>query len=140
MYKTILMPTDGSHLSREAVRQGLQIAHENGARVTFLSVVKPFQSITAMLGTETPSAYEEKARSNARRILGECERAARSAGVLSESLLRVDEHPYKVIVEAAKGADLIVMGLHRHKGVSGVLGSETRKTLAHGRTPVLVIR
>ena len=140
MFKHILLPTDGSDLSSEATRQGLQIAYENGANVTFLCVVKPFNAITEMLGTDTPAACEEQARSNGRRILGECERAARSAGVLSESLLRMDEHPYKAIVEAAKGTDLIVMGSHRRKGLSGVLGSQTHKTITHGQTPVLVIR
>ena len=143
MYKHILMPTDGSQLSKEAVRQGLQLARENGAKVTFLNVVMPFRVVAAATGIlpETRMEYEKNARTHAERILGECARAAQGAGVAYEGLFAVSEHPYQEIVKAAEGADLIVMASHGRKGVKGLLlGSETQKTIAHGHTPVLVIR
>ena len=143
MYKHILMPTDGSELSKEAVRQGVQLAKENGAKVTFLNVVMPFHTVAgkAEALSDTRPEYEKHARQHAERILGECEQAARTAGVTSEGLHRVSEHPYEEIVKAAQEADLIVMASHGRRGVKGLLlGSETHKTITHGRTPVLVIR
>ena len=45
MYKHILVPTDGSELSTAAVRHGLALAKDSGARVTFLNVVPPFHLV-----------------------------------------------------------------------------------------------
>ena len=68
---------------------------------------------------------------------------AESAGVLCEAAHASDAHPYKAILDtaSAKGCDLIVMGSHGRRGVAGLLlGSETQKTLTHGKIPVLVYR
>ena len=143
MYQRILLPTDGSELAQEAVRQGLHLAKEQGAKVTFLNVVMPFHVFAAssQAATDTRPEYEKHARQHAERLLGECQRAARDAGVPSEGLFMVNEHPYQEIVKAAQEADLIVMASHRRKGVKGLLlGSETHKTITHGKTPVLVVR
>ena len=40
MYKHILMPTDGSKCSDEAIKQGLVLAKTLGAEVTFLYAVE----------------------------------------------------------------------------------------------------
>ncbi|MGH6825731.1 universal stress protein [Methyloceanibacter sp.] len=51
--------------------------------------------------------------------------------------------PYKAILDtaSAKGCDLIVMGSHGRRGMAALLlGSETQKTLTHGKIPVLVYR
>ena len=96
MYKHIVMPIDGSELSKAAVRQGVQLAKENGAKVTFLNVGAPFHVVAANAAalTDTPSDYEKHSRQRAQRILRECETAARNAGVTSEGVFAVNEHPY----------------------------------------------
>ena len=51
--------------------------------------------------------------------------------------------PYEAIIEAAEkcGCDLIFMGSHGRRGISGLLlGSETQKVLTHSKIPVLVYR
>ncbi len=45
MYKHILIPTDGSHLSELAIRQGVRLAKTLGARVTAVTVFAPFHTI-----------------------------------------------------------------------------------------------
>ena len=143
MFKHILMPTDGSELSNEAVREGLKLARENGARVTFLSVVTPFHVFVAAnhMLTDTRAEYEKHSRQHAERLLGECREAARQAGVQSNGHFVVSEHPYEEIVKAAREADLVVMASHRRRGIEGLLlGSQTHKTITHTRTPVLVMR
>ena len=143
MYRHILLPTDGSQLSQEAVRQGVRLAKEHGAKVTFLNVVTPFHVLAAHADTaaDTRREYEKHARQHAERLLGECQRAAQDADVPSEGVFAVSEHPYEEIVKAARDADLIVMASHRRKGVKGLLlGSQTHKTITHGATPVLVVR
>ena len=143
MYKHILVPTDGSELSQSAVRHGVALAKENGAKVTFINVVMPFHVIAAdseML-SDTRSQYEKHARQRAERVLAECAQAARSAGVRSEGRFTINERPYEDIVKAAEDADLVVMASHARKGMKGLLlGSQTHRTITHGQTPVLVIR
>lgn len=118
MFKHILMATDGSELSTEAVREGLKLARQHGAKVTFLNVVTPFHVFIAAneMLTDTRAEYEKHSRQRAERVLDECR-------------------------EAAREADLVVMGSHRRRGIEGLLlGSQTHKTITHTRTPVLVMR
>jgi nucleotide-binding universal stress UspA family protein len=42
MYKHILIPTDGSDLSQQAIEHGIALAKAVGARVTALTVTEPF--------------------------------------------------------------------------------------------------
>ena len=44
MFKHILVPTDGSDLSRKALLYAVQIAKESRARVTALTVRQPFKA------------------------------------------------------------------------------------------------
>jgi len=69
--------------------------------------------------------------------------AAKSAGVVCETLHVEHEQVYQAIIEAAEArkCDLIVMASHGRRGVSAVvLGSETVKVLTHSKIPVLVYR
>ncbi|HYL25572.1 MAG TPA: universal stress protein [Burkholderiales bacterium] len=143
MFKRILIPTDGSGLSQIAVQQGVKLAKESGAKVTFLNVAVPFHVFTydAESIEDTKPQYEKRVRARGERILGECQKVARGADVPSDTRFYISEHPYEEIVKAARDADLVVMASHGRKGVKGVLlGSETQKTLTHSDTPVLVIR
>lgn len=45
MYKHILLPTDGSELSKAAMKHGVALAKTIGARVTALVVSTPLQSL-----------------------------------------------------------------------------------------------
>ena len=42
MYANILLPTDGSELSGKAVEHGIALAKRIGAKVTVLTVSRPF--------------------------------------------------------------------------------------------------
>ena len=46
MFKHLLIPTDGSELSKEAVRSGIRLAHELGAKVTALYVMPDYNALT----------------------------------------------------------------------------------------------
>lgn len=145
MYQHILIPTDGTPLSVDAVEKGMRFAHDAGAKVTVVSVVEPFHVVStdSKQVMETRSAYERHARASAARYLGEAERQAKALGVRCELVQVEDEHPYKAIIETAanKGCDLIAMASHGRRGVAAMLlGSETVKVLTHSSMPVLVYR
>lgn len=145
MYKHLLLPTDGSDLSDQALAEGLALARTLGAKATILTVVEPFQNfnVSAELLAEVRENYEKSSRENAEKVLEAAEAKAREAGVQASTVLARGEHPYRQIIEAAGNGDcdLIVMASHGRRGVSALLmGSVTQKVLTHSGTPVLVIR
>jgi nucleotide-binding universal stress UspA family protein len=145
VYKHILIPTDGSDLSNEAVEQGLLLAKEIGAKITALTVTEPFHLLPAALSQfeYAPIEYQKFTRAYAEEVLGTVSAAAKLAAVGCETLHSEHEHVYQAIIDAAasRGCDLIVMASHGRHGVSAVvLGSETVKVLTHSKIPVLVYR
>ena len=145
MFKHILIPTDGSDLSRKAVLYGVQLAKECGARVTALTLTEPYRvaSMDAVLVSVGEDEYEEESRRVSERALEQVRVAADAAGVRCDTIREVHDQPYRAIIDAAhaKGCDLIVMASHGRRGVSALLlGSETVKVLTHSTIPVLVYR
>jgi nucleotide-binding universal stress UspA family protein len=145
MYTSILIPTDGSELAGNAVRHGIALAKRIGAKVTALTVLAPFHTITtdARMIEDTPAEYKARMNTYAGETLGAIARAAEAAGVPCETIQIEDEHPYRAIIGTAEsqGCDLIVMASHGRHGISAiVLGSEAVKVLTHCRIPVLIHR
>jgi nucleotide-binding universal stress UspA family protein len=145
MFKHILIPTDGSDLSRKAILYGVQLARESGAKVTGLTVTEPYQAA----GMDTVFApvdlgdYEEQSRVLSEKAVEQVKMAAQAAGVPCETIREVHDQPYRAIIDAAQavGCDLIVMASHGRRGISALLlGSETAKVLTHSTIPVLVYR
>ena len=142
MYRHILIPTDGSELSKLAVEEGVALAKALDARVTIITVTTPFQPAAVML-TDTPERYKEHMAVSAEQYLDEGKRVAAAAGVECDLVQIEHEHPYKAIIDAAqqRGCDAIHMASHGRRGISAVLlGSETLKVLTHSTIPVIVCR
>ena len=145
MFKHILIPTDGTDLSRKAVIYGMQLAKSVGARVTAISVSEPYHvaSMDAVLVAETPDEHEAQTARIAERALEQVRMAAEAASVSAETLREVHDQPYRAIIDCANscGCDLVVMASHGRRGVAALLvGSETTKVLTHSTVPVLVYR
>ena len=145
MFKHILIPTDGSDLSRKAVLYGMQLAKEAKAKVTALTLTEPYRlaAMDALLVSIGEDEYEEESRRIAERALEQVKMAAEAADVECETVREVHDQPYRAIIDAAHalGCDLIVMASHGRRGVSALLlGSETVKVLTHSTIPVLVYR
>ena len=143
MFKHILIPTDGSDLSRKAILYGVQLAKESGAKVTGLTVVEPYQpaGIDTVYVPLDQGDYEEQSRILSEKALEQVKMAAQAAGVPCETLREVLDQPYRAIIDAAQavGCDLIVMASHGRSGLAAVLlGSVTVKVLTHTKLPVLV--
>ena len=145
MHTSILIPTDGSDLSDEAIQYGTALAKAAHAKVTGITVLRPFHVFTAepeML-EETAESYRKRMATVAAQRLAKLEQAAKAAGISCELVPVEHEHPYKAIIDTAnaKACDLIVMASHGRRGISAlVLGSETVKVLTHSTIPVLVYR
>lgn len=147
MYKHMLIPTDGSELSRRAVLAGMKLARTLGARVTGLFAAPAATPLVYRdflpVGYGTPQQNAALIKRAARRHLEVIERAAKAAGVRCETVSTIDDFPADAILAQAKkrGCDLIFMASHGRRGLRGVLlGSETQKVLAGSGVPVLVYR
>lgn len=145
MYKHILIPTDGSELAGLAVDQGLALARALGAHVTLVAVTYPYREMPAeavpLQGLQ--EIYEREVRARAEAWLARAAEKGRAAGVPCRTLVRQASQPYEAIAKvlAEQGCDLVVMSSHGRGGLNAViLGSQTRKLLAHSPAPVLVVR
>ena len=147
MFKHILIPTDGSAVSAKAVKAGIALAKEQGARVTGYHAVEP---VPARLYGEGYIAdrrvvadFERRGREAACKHVAAIERAARKAGVPFDPLVETARTPYHGIVEAAKkrDCDLIFMSSHGHTGLMRMaLGSVADKVMTLSNVPVMVYR
>ena len=147
MYKHILIPTDGSDLSRAAALDGVKLAQALGAKVTaFFAAPAPTPLVYEGLlpvGYTTQEGHADMIAKTAAKYLGVIERACAKAGVACKSVHVTNEFAAEAIMDAAKKykCDLIHMASHGRRGLSGVLvGSQTQKVLTHSKVPVLVYR
>lgn len=144
MYKHILLPTDGSDLSKAAMRHGITLARAIGARVTALVVSTPVNSLVVDPSVVSSALDQYKALvvEQTAKYLENVRKNALEAGVDCATLCIEHDKPYEAIVETAKkqGCDLVVMASHGLRGVSAILGSETLKVLTHTSVPILVYR
>jgi nucleotide-binding universal stress UspA family protein len=147
MYKHILIPTDGSPLSRKAIESGTKLAALLGAKVTGLFAAPPATPVVYKhflpAGYSTMQEHAEAIEKATERYLAVIQRAAKAAGVSCDCIHITSDFPADAILAVAKkrDCDLIVMASHGRRGASRLLlGSETQKVVTHSLVPVLVIR
>jgi nucleotide-binding universal stress UspA family protein len=144
MFKHILVPTDGSELSKKAIDGAIDLAQSVGARITAYACLPLYPySPFADVAVEPPDDFHQRAEREAREHLGEVETAAAAAGVPFTSVTSVQSAPYLGIIETAveRGCDVIFMASHGRRGLGSILiGSETQRVLTHTKIPVIVYR
>lgn len=145
MFKHLLLPTDGSPSSNDAIRKGIEFARSEQAQVTGVYVMPEFHVMTYRVDMveDTRSQFAVDCRAHADQYLDVIRGAANTAGVTCDTQSVTSDHPYEAIIKTAgeKGCDLIVMASHGRRGARGLLlGSETLKVLTHSKIPVLVYR
>jgi len=147
VFRHLLVPTDGSELSDQAVRSAVSFAKEVGARITFFFATPDAEASiygeAALLRALDQALWERAIGERAQEILTRARSTAQAAGVACEGACVVADEPYEAIIAAAQhhGCDLILMASHGRRGVKGLLlGSQTQKVLTHSKIPVLVYR
>lgn len=147
MFKTILVPTDGSALSDKAISAAVELAKTTGGTIIGLSVAEPYPyaALAEASSIMPPDAgeHDEKMRKLGQQRVQKVAAAAAAANVPCQTVVPLSFDPSDEIVKAAKQfhCDLITMASHGRKGLNKLfLGSETQKVLAHSTIPVLVLR
>ena len=142
MMKKIVIATDGSPSSQEAVSVGLELAAEQGAAVAFVHVLPADDYVVSgRLGPVLTKPHHVD-MDESEVALREAADAAEAAGV-SYTLERISGDTVDEIVAVADSADadLIVIG-SRGRGpvTSTLLGSVSKGVLGESRRPVLIVR
>lgn len=145
MFKRILIPTDGSDLSKQAVLAGIALAKKLDAEVIGLRVMPRFHtlSLDPEMLEDTAVRFRQTAQAEADADLAFFSGGARDAGVASSIESITSDDPWQSILDTAtaRQCDLVVMASHGRKGWKGLLlGSETQKVLVNSKIPVLVYR
>jgi nucleotide-binding universal stress UspA family protein len=147
MYERILVATDGSTLSKKAVRSSIALAAAMGAELVALYVVPRypvsyFEGGIAVSNDEI-SRTEKQWAERGQAVVDGVRAAAEADGVKAKGVLARSDLVAESIMSTAKKhkCDLVVMASHGRKGIKRVLlGSETQHVLTHSTVPVLVLR
>ncbi|MEO6320519.1 MAG: universal stress protein [Polaromonas sp.] len=147
MYQRILVATDGSDLSRTAVRSAIELAAAVGAELVALYFVPRYPvsyfeggiSISVQDIARTEKQWSDKGQA----VVDEVHKEAEAQGVNARAVVVQSDLVAESIMAAATkhNCDLVVMASHGRKGIKRVLlGSETQHVLTHSTVPVLVLR
>lgn len=147
MFKHVLIPVDGSVVSKRAAKVGLTFAKSIGAKVTLQHTMEALHQYYADegigIGPNVVRTLERRAREYGERILAEVEVLAEKEQVPVESVLTQAGTAAEGIITAAKqqGCDVIFMGSRGRGGVKSLLlGSVAHRVLAESKIPVLIYR
>lgn len=147
MFKRILVATDGSALSKKAVKSAVELAAQNNADLVAVTVVprypKNYFDGAMVFSHDEVARIERQWAEAAQGRLDEATALAEAAGVRSKTATVNSDLVGEAVIAAAKKhkSDLIVMASHGRKGIKRLLlGSETQHVLTHSTLPVLVLR
>jgi nucleotide-binding universal stress UspA family protein len=134
----IVIATDGSDGAWAAVQEGVELAYEVGAEVTFVTV----RHDLPLLGSPTYQEHLTRQLEEARAALDRAEAEADLRGVLHESeILEGDAAGRIAELARTRNADLVVVGSRGHGGLaSALIGSVSRALLTRSPVPVMVVR
>ena len=135
--RTIVVGVDGSEASKDALRWATGQADLTGAS---LVAVIAWEFPAAWGGVPVPASYdpEQSAREAAEEVVKD---VLGPDGLARVDLRVVESRPAPALIEAAAGADLLVVGSRGHGAFSGMLlGSVSQHCVAHSPCPVVVVR
>lgn len=142
-FEKILVPTDFSAHSIEAIRTAADIAARYDATITLVHAFTPvayplpegFVLLTAAQMAELQTDFD--------RLLACAKREAEAAGARRVSTVQLMGSPEVEIAQYARdhAVDLIVMGTHGRTGIPhALLGSVAERVLRRASCPVLCVR
>ncbi len=147
MYNKILVPTDGSALSKKAVRSAIDLAASLGAQLVALHVVPRYpmsyfeggMTISADDVARTEKLWADKGQA----MVDAAVKLAKGSKVDAKGVVAQSDLVAEAVMTTARKhkCDLVVMASHGRKGLKRILmGSETQHVLTHSTIPVLVLR
>ena len=139
----IVVGIDGSPESKEALRWALAEAKLRGARLRVVHTwVVPYIAAGPGLDPVLDAGMIENAERLAEDLVrGELDEVAAETAGLDIERAVVEGTPAAVLLEAAQGADLLVVGSRGRGGFAGLLlGSVSQQCAHHAPCPVVIVR
>jgi nucleotide-binding universal stress UspA family protein len=138
----IVVGVDGSDESRAALRFALEEARLRGAALRCVHAWSyPVLSDATGLAAGVTAELAGRLGQDAEELLGSVvsEVAGESPGVEIEQAV-AEGPPASVLIDAAEGADLLVVGSRGRGGFAGlILGSVSQQCATHARCPVVIV-
>ncbi len=140
--RRIVVGIDGSPSSKAALKWAVRQAAMSGGTVEAITA----WHYPAMYGgygwvpvsAVDPVNFDEIARKTLSEAVAECVDPASSVQI---STRLAEGNPAQVLMEAAKGAELLVVGSRGHGGFAGaLLGSVSQHCASHSPCPIVIIR
>jgi nucleotide-binding universal stress UspA family protein len=138
--KNILVPTDFSERSLDALAYAKNLAELTGAKLTLISVVQP---LTLPVPLTTLAVDDDRLLTATKKKLEELVPEHGIGPQMLERTVVSQGAAWDEIVRAARNlkCDLIVIATHGHTGVAhAFLGSTAERVIRHAHCPVLVVR
>jgi nucleotide-binding universal stress UspA family protein len=141
MFKSILIPVDGSPCSDKALTEGAELAKTLGANVVVLYIM---QNPVVLYGAGDAVAYQDELydglRKQAEAVLEKAKKIVRQNVSNVQTLLFEGTHPTDVILSEHLNHDLVVMGTHGRKGMGRwLMGSVAEGVLRRAQKPCLIV-
>ena len=145
MFKHLLVPIDGSDVTKRALKKVLDLAKKDKASITLVYVSDPMPPMVysdSSLGYGFSQQDHKKACDAFAKNLFKSALAVLGTGVVVRTLHTFSPSLAGGVLAAAKKtkADAIVMASHKRTGIKGLLlGSQTNEVIVHSTLPVIVL-
>lgn len=139
----IVVGIDGSEASKNALRWAVEDARVRGAEVVALHAYEgpmPAPDAAPAAPIDLPGLVADIHDSAQRFVTELVEEVVGNAVTVNVAPIAVEDEPARALLDAARDADLLVVGSHGH-GLSGLLlGSVSLECAQHAACPVLIHR
>ena len=139
LIKRVLTLTDGSSISRNAMKYAVEICNQFGAELYLLTVIEKAPSFVT---AELSQHFFEQAETALRKEVQSCSGYCETSGLKCRGEVRSGVVFEEIVAYAEEmDADLIVMSTHGRSGLSHVLlGSVAERVVRRAPCPVMTIR
>lgn len=136
-FRQILVPTDLSEISANALNYAKAIAKRHASRIVLLHVGQPVRHIAIPQGGWVEEQVKERVEEEASALVAEL----RGEGYKVNAVTRYGQIVHEILALAkSDDADLIVVGTHGRRGIDRLLcGSEAEALIYHSDRPVLTV-
>jgi nucleotide-binding universal stress UspA family protein len=144
MYRTVLVPLDGSHRAEAILPHVVEVARRFAAEVILLQVVEPLPKVISP-GVPVAIALDvdvNEVMAAAQAYLAAIEERLRQQGIQARSLVLCGKVVDQIIATAnERQADLIAIASHGRGGLAQLFyGSVASALLQHANQPLLMVR
>lgn len=134
---TVVVGVDGSVDAARALRWAQDEARRRNAKLLLVHGVEIGAAAASPYGS---GVLMEQLQEGGEAVLAEALAAVRAAGFEADGRMEVGSAAH-ALIEASRGADLLVVGCRGHGGFAGLLlGSVSAACAHHAHCPVVVVR